>query len=623
MPTPPAARPRVVRPLAAIASIARASCVRASCVRASCVRASLLAGVALLARTGAAQSSPASSDGSAAVSPDERRALDGVLASVGADSEPGCALTVLRAGRPVYAGARGRASLATGAPITPRTPFYVGSVSKQFVAATAMLAVRDGRLRLADDVRRHFPELDRAATGGRPLTVAQLLGHTNGLREYESLRELAGHDLREPYGVADLLALVRRQRGGDFAPGEEHAYNNTGYFVLARVVERALGRPVGDVARTRIFAPLAMTRSAFRDGRAPDPSDLAVGYGRDSSGRWVPAGPRHTVVGAGGLLTTVEDLGRWLAAFDTTPGGAPLGLEEMVTPQRLANGLPTVYTAGLFAVALGARPVLQHYGAYLGYEAFVLHDPVDRVGVAVTCNRQGSAPYALAHRALRVLVGAAADGSGGYRPRSLVAPSTLAAFPPGAPPAPLLAALAGAYYAPRTGEVWWLSRDSTGALSVRGTGQGPTALRLQAPPEARFVSDEGAIELVAPRGADGGGALRVRRAWRPTVAADTFVRVARELSPAEVPAALDGAYASADAGARLVLTRASDGVRARVGDGASRRVHSAFEHATGIVLVLENDWVLLAPRGAIGRELRLSHAALRQLPFTRAAAAAP
>ncbi|MDP2389975.1 MAG: serine hydrolase domain-containing protein, partial [Acidobacteriota bacterium] len=117
---------------------------------------------------------------------------------------PGCAVAVYQNGRTIFAKGYGSANLEYGVPITPATPFIVGSVSKQFTAAAIALLVEEQRLALTDDVRKYVPEL---ADYGTPITIAHLVHHTSGLRDWWELVALAGLRFDDTYAVTDVLEM--------------------------------------------------------------------------------------------------------------------------------------------------------------------------------------------------------------------------------------------------------------------------------------------------------------------------------------------------------------------------------------------------------------------------------
>ena len=155
---------------------------------------------------------------------------------------PGCAVAVYQNAKIVLAKGYGSANLEYGAPITPATPFIVGSVSKQFTAAAIALLVEEKRLALTDDVRKYVPEL---ADYGTPITIDHLVHHTSGLRDQWDLLAMAGWRWEaDVVTTADVLDITSRQTALNFDPGAEHLYSNTGYTLLGVVVERVSGKPL-------------------------------------------------------------------------------------------------------------------------------------------------------------------------------------------------------------------------------------------------------------------------------------------------------------------------------------------------------------------------------------------
>jgi len=153
-------------------------------------------------------------------------------------STPGCALGVVRDGRLVYEKGYGMASLELGAPITPLTVFDIGSTSKQFTATAIVLLAQQGKLALDDDVRKFLPDLPQYA---HTITLRHLLHHTSGLRDYIGLLLLAGAQLEGVTTDADALAILVKQRGLNFNPGEDYLYSNSNFFLLSQVVAKASG----------------------------------------------------------------------------------------------------------------------------------------------------------------------------------------------------------------------------------------------------------------------------------------------------------------------------------------------------------------------------------------------
>src|SRR5271156_5352909 len=161
--------------------------------------------------------------------------VDQVFAAFDKPDSPGCALGVVRDGNFIYKKGYGTASLELAVPLSPQSVFYMGSVSKQFTAASVVLAAERGYLSLDDDVRKYIPELPDY---GHVITLRQMIHQTSGFRDFLTLLYLSGHDRADFNSPEEIFKIVVRQKGLNNIPGEEWIYSNTNYFLLGMVVKR-------------------------------------------------------------------------------------------------------------------------------------------------------------------------------------------------------------------------------------------------------------------------------------------------------------------------------------------------------------------------------------------------
>ena len=188
---------------------------------------------------------------------------------------PGCALAVMRDGAVIYKHGYGMADLDHDVAITPSTVFHVASVSKQFTNAATVLLAQEGKLSLDDDVRKYVAELPDF---GQRITIRHLIHHTSGLRDQWSLLGLAGWRYSlDLITDDDVLEMMSRQKDLNFPPGEKHVYCNTGYTLLALIVKRVSGRSFREFTSQRIFEPLGMANTHFRDDHAEIVKNQAYG----------------------------------------------------------------------------------------------------------------------------------------------------------------------------------------------------------------------------------------------------------------------------------------------------------------------------------------------------------
>jgi CubicO group peptidase (beta-lactamase class C family) len=331
------------------------------------------------------------------------------------------------------------ANLESGTVFTTGTISESGSVAKQFVAAGLVLLVLDGKLGLDDDVAKWVPEVAKI---GQRITTRQLLSHTSGLPDRYLLHAMEGRPAGETdHPNTEVMEVVSRLRELNFDPGEDYLYSNTGYVVAVAVLERVSGQSLQQFSQARIFGPLGMTDTRWREdhrvvvpGRAPAyAGTLATGFRNDH--------PFTRVFGSGGLLTTVDDFLKWSGAFQRGSGAWGAVRDSLSSVIRLNDG--TVITYGLGVTTDEWRGVrrVSHTGSTGGYRAALYRFPQQQVSVALLCNVGSAVPGALATSVATIVLGDA------------LAPVVADATPAIAVESAVLAALVGPYRAPRTEEV--------------------------------------------------------------------------------------------------------------------------------------------------------------------------
>jgi CubicO group peptidase (beta-lactamase class C family) len=317
---------------------------------------------------------------------------------------PGCAVGVGVKGRPVLERAYGMADLERDVENAPDTIFEAGSVSKQFTAAAVLLLARDGKLSIDDPVRKYVPELPDY---GVPLTIRHMLTHTSGLRDWGSVAGIAGW----PRGArahthAHVLEIVSRQKALNFTPGTAYSYSNTGYNLAAIIVSRVSGQSFADFTRDRIFKPLGMTRTSWRDDFTRIVKHRAIAYQSQADGFHEDM-PFENVHGNGGLLTTVGDLLRWNENFVSPKVGDAAFVAEQQVPGRFTDGRPHSYAFGLTVGDYRGVREVSHSGSTAGYRAYLTRYPDQHVSVAVLCNAATANPTQYAHAVAEAYLGQA------------------------------------------------------------------------------------------------------------------------------------------------------------------------------------------------------------------------
>jgi len=313
-----------------------------------------------------------------------RQRVDRIFAAYDKPGSPGCALGVIRDGNFIYRKGYGTGNLELGVPLSPQSVLYMASVSKQFTAATVLLAAEKGFLSLDDNVRKHMPELPDY---GHPITLRQMLHHTSGFRDFEILLYLAGRDGTSLFTKEEILDLIVRQKGLNNIPGDEWIYSNTNYFLLGEVVKRTTGKSLADFAAENIFKPLGMVHTRFYDDHTLVVPARIPAYEPGVNGtfrlRW---SINWDIVGPGGLMSSVDDLLLWDRNFYRSRLGNGTLPKEMTTRGVLNNGTQIGYAAGLEVSTHRGLPIVEHEGGFLGYRTTILRFPEQRFTVACLCN---------------------------------------------------------------------------------------------------------------------------------------------------------------------------------------------------------------------------------------------
>ncbi len=309
--------------------------------------------------------------------------VDALFARWNGTDTPGAAVEVVQDGKVVYRRAFGMADIEQGRPITPTTDFHVASVSKQFTALAVLLLAQDGKLSLDDDVRRYVPELPDF---GHVIRVRQLLNHTSGLRDQWNLLSMAGWRMEDVITEDDVMGLVRRQRGLNFAPGSEFEYSNTGYTLLGLIVARVSGESLAAFSKQRIFDPLGMKHTFFHERYSTLVPGRAQSYQPSADTGYEGVALSYSVVGPSNLFTTADDLVLWERNFEDARVGGKSLLAQMQTPGKLDDGSALDYGDGLFVEDYRGLRTIGHDGADAGFRSYALRFPDQHLAIVILGN---------------------------------------------------------------------------------------------------------------------------------------------------------------------------------------------------------------------------------------------
>ncbi len=269
--------------------------------------------------------------------------IDQMLAAYSTDENPGAALAVLKDGDIVYSKGVGTANFEYEIPITENTIFHIASVSKQFTAFAIAMLSRNGELSLNDDIRKYIPEIHDF---GYVITISNLLNHTSGLRDQWNLLSMSGWKMDDVITKDHILNMIGNQQQLNFVPGDELLYCNTGYTLLAEIVERITGEKFSAWMKKNVFEPLGMDNTLFYDDHTKIVKNRAYSYTFSGKEGYKKRVLNYANVGATSLFTTATDLTKWIRNFKNPVVGDQRVMALMHKTGRLNNGDHLSYAFG-------------------------------------------------------------------------------------------------------------------------------------------------------------------------------------------------------------------------------------------------------------------------------------
>jgi CubicO group peptidase (beta-lactamase class C family) len=319
----------------------------------------------------------------------QSRQVDEIFEAYG-NTTPGCAVAVDRSNVFIHLAAYGMADLEQGVSNQPESVFYAASVSKQFVAMSALILEQQERIDLDQPVREYLTDLPAYADR---VTTRNLLSHTGGVRDFFVLFDLGGRPAEMVITEDKIMDVLARQDGLSFEPGERYAYSNSAYFLVSQIVKETDGRNLNEFAQEHIFVPLKMSNSRFQHNHRFLVPAKSHGYEPIEGGGYLVADSTLDVVGSGGMYTTVVDLTKWARNFrgNTLLGGVDT-VKKMETSGELNSGEKTEYGLGINLAPYGGLKVRAHAGSLAGYKSYLMSFPDQEFSIAILCNDQKAEP---------------------------------------------------------------------------------------------------------------------------------------------------------------------------------------------------------------------------------------
>jgi len=313
---------------------------------------------------------------------DETR-IDAIFAPIDQCSLPGAAVAVAIDGIPVYRRGFGLANMELPLILGPGMRMRIGSTTKHFAALAFLLLCEEGRANIDDPVGIHIPEIHAASAG---VTMRQLMGHTSGLRDAMTLSMLV-NGASTWVGDADILKYYETLDDVEFAPGTSWSYNNGGYVLLTAAIERITGETLETVLHQRIFEPVGMHDTMLRRTDNDFVPNSATLHFRAADGRFTRDYMGSEISGPGGIVSTMDDMLRWLRHMDAPQVGSAESWRLLREPHRLENGTSTGYGLGLVIGRYRGAETISHGGGVVAGNSQMIKVPAAGLDISIAVNR--------------------------------------------------------------------------------------------------------------------------------------------------------------------------------------------------------------------------------------------
>jgi CubicO group peptidase (beta-lactamase class C family) len=331
---------------------------------------------------------------------DKSAQVDALFAPFNRDNTPGAVILVIQDGQIVHHKGYGLARLDTKEPMGRNTALDLASLSKQFTAMAVMILAERGKLSYDDPLSKYFPEFPAYA---QKITLRNLLTHTSGLIDVVNATWFKPD--YQPVSK-EVAAFLAKEQNPKYAAGERFEYNNTGYLLLALIVEKASGQSFARFMHENVFKPLGMNHTVIWDEKKPKIEHAAISYGAvDGVFKPIDLLSDTFVFGAKGVISTTDDLARWVEALDTGKLVKPETLRLAFTPMKLNDGTESAYGFGWGIGKENGLATIEHPGGYLGYRTNIKRYPSERTTIVVLSNNGQLDGVSLAKSIGRIYLG--------------------------------------------------------------------------------------------------------------------------------------------------------------------------------------------------------------------------
>ncbi|MBS1532796.1 MAG: beta-lactamase family protein [Bacteroidetes bacterium] len=318
----------------------------------------------------------------------------------GYKDKPGVAVLIVQDGKIAFEKGYGLANLEYNIPITPTTVFDIASVSKQFTGYAISTLIQEGKLSPDDDIHKYLPDVPDF---GKKITIRNLIHHTSGLRDWPEGLHAAGWRWEEAFGWEDIMRMVKQQNELDFEPGSRYQYSNTGYNLLAAIVEKVTGKTLPVWVDENIFKPLQMNSSQVLTDYSKVIKNVAGSYYWDNG--FHRSSDMLTAWGSSSIFTTVEDLSKWVIRLQKGWDEKDPVYMRMIETDKLNNGDKNNYAYGNVVMDDQGLLNINHTGGWASFATVISTYPSEKISIILLSNNGSFDSYGGANHVARALFG--------------------------------------------------------------------------------------------------------------------------------------------------------------------------------------------------------------------------
>lgn len=293
--------------------------------------------------------------------------IDDMLGKIYLENKPGASVVVINGNQTIFRKSYGMADIELNVPMADNMVFRIGSLTKQFTAASIMKLFEQNKIALSDPIDKYLPNFP---THGHTITIENLLTHTSGIGNFTNLEKVMMETTEKGLTVDQIIKYFENEPR-EFDPSREYKYSNPGYILLGAIIEKISGMTFQEFVKTEIFTPLEMENSYYGDEVAIIPRRVN-GYHRVEDG-FTNSEHFNSAIphAAGGLVSSMDDLLKWNDSFHSGEVVSLSSYQKMTTPFTLRSGNATEYGYGVEILKTSSGDLIAHQGGIFGFQSFI------------------------------------------------------------------------------------------------------------------------------------------------------------------------------------------------------------------------------------------------------------